>query len=170
MAFVVTPDALYKQLISKPQHFRLKRGERQFSAVVLCGFPFVGDRRTNSSMNVENGAFVLQITEHPHYRVPFGQGRIGLIFLVTLAVQQKSQIIRFKTASEMPGMFGISKGAKEYRRLVAAFKRIFAPQSFSEPTRSHQKPKSSIAPASISSAKLESGTTVHRMIAYCRRR
>ena len=38
-----------------------------------------------------NGKFVLQVTGHPDYGVPFGQDRIVPIFLATLAVQQKSQ-------------------------------------------------------------------------------
>ena len=70
-----------------------------------------------------NGHFVLQIAGHPDYGVPFGQDRIVPIFLATLAVQQKSQIIRFKSASEMLDIFGMSKGGKQYRRLIAAFER-----------------------------------------------
>jgi hypothetical protein len=73
---------------------------------------------------------VLQITGHPDHGVPFGQDRIVPIFLATLAVQQKSQTIRFKSASEMLETFGMSKGGKEYRRLVAAFERIFGATIF----------------------------------------
>ena len=47
------------------------------------------------------------------------------IFLATLAVQQKSRTIRFRTAAEMLESFGMHTGGKEYRRLVAAFERIF---------------------------------------------
>jgi len=52
------------------------------------------------------------------------------IFLATLAVRQKSQTIRFKTAAEMLETFGMHKGGKEYRRLVAAFERIFGATIF----------------------------------------
>ena len=48
-----------------------------------------------------NGQFVLQITGHPKFGVPFGQDRIVPIFLATLAVQQKSQVIRFRSAGAM---------------------------------------------------------------------
>jgi hypothetical protein len=54
----------------------------------------------------KNGSFVLQIIGHPDYGVPFGQDRIVPIFLATLAVQQKSQTIRFKSASGMLETFG----------------------------------------------------------------
>ncbi|MGB7760800.1 MAG: replication protein RepA [Bryobacteraceae bacterium] len=77
-----------------------------------------------------NGRFVLQLTGHPDYGVPFGQDRIVPIFLATLAVQQKSQVIRFRSASEMLGAFGMHKGGKEYRRLIGAFERIFGATMF----------------------------------------
>jgi hypothetical protein len=77
-----------------------------------------------------NGQFVLQLTGHPDFGVPFGQDRIVPIFLATLAVRQKSQTIRFKTAAEMLETFGMHKGGKEYRRLVSAFERIFGATMF----------------------------------------
>ena len=97
---------------------------------VLCGLPlrplppgqFMYERR--------NGNFILQITGHPDFGVPYGQDRIVPIFLATLAVQQKSQVIRFRSASEMLETFGMHKGGKEYRRLVAAFERIFGATIF----------------------------------------
>jgi hypothetical protein len=62
--------------------------------------------------------------------VPFGQDRIVPIFLATLAVQQKSPIVRFRSAGEMLEVFGMHKGGKEYRRLVSAFERIFGATIF----------------------------------------
>jgi hypothetical protein len=52
------------------------------------------------------------------------------IYLATLAVRQMSQTIRFRTAAEMLETFGLHKGGKEYRRLVAAFERIFGATIF----------------------------------------
>jgi hypothetical protein len=72
-----------------------------------------------------NGNFVLQITGHPNYGLPFGQARIVPIYLATLAVRQQSQTIRFRTAADMLETFGMHTGGKEYRRLVGAFERIF---------------------------------------------
>jgi len=51
-------------------------------------------------------------------------------YLATLAVRQQSQTIRFRTAAEMLETFGMHKGGKEYRRLVAAFERIFGATIF----------------------------------------
>jgi hypothetical protein len=52
------------------------------------------------------------------------------IFLATLAVRQKSQTIRFRSASGMLATFGLQKGGKEYRRLIASFERIFGATMF----------------------------------------
>jgi plasmid replication initiation protein len=97
---------------------------------VLCGLPVRKLREGELLYERRNGQFVLQVTGHPDFGVPFGQDRIVPIFLATLAVRQKSQVIRFKTASEMLETFGMHKGGKEYRRLVAAFERIFGATMF----------------------------------------
>ena len=52
------------------------------------------------------------------------------IYLATLAVQQKSQTVRFRSGSEMLETFGMQKGGKEYKRLVGAFERIFGATIF----------------------------------------
>jgi hypothetical protein len=59
------------------------------------------------------------------FGLPFGQDRLVPVFLATLAVRQQSQTIRFRSAGEMLDTSGMAKGGKEYRRLVAAFGRIF---------------------------------------------
>ena len=97
---------------------------------VLCGLPI---RRPPPSQRVyerRNGYFTLQITGHPDFGLPFGQDRLVPIFLATLAVRQRSQTIRFKSAAQMLDTFGMAKGGKEYRRLVLAFERIFGATIF----------------------------------------
>jgi hypothetical protein len=70
------------------------------------------------------------VTGHPEYGLPFGQDRIVPIFMATLAIRQQSQTIRFGTAAEMLETFGMQKGGKQYRRLVAAFERVFGSTIF----------------------------------------
>jgi hypothetical protein len=72
----------------------------------------------------------LQITGHPQFGLPFGQDRLVPIYLATLAVQQKSQTVRFRSGAEMLETFGMQKGGKEYKRLVGAFERIFGSTIF----------------------------------------
>jgi hypothetical protein len=115
---------------------RLKREQRNqnlcFSSrpFVLCGLPVRRLPADQLLYERRNGKFILQVTGHPDYGVPFGQDRIVPIFLATLAVQQKSQTIQFKSAAEMLATFGMSKGGKEYRRLVGAFERTFGATIF----------------------------------------
>ena len=102
----------------------------QFAPVRLCGLPVRRLPKEQLLYERRNGQFILQITGHPEFGVPFGQDRLVPIFLATLAVQQKSQTIRFRTAAEMLESFGMHTGGKEYRRLVAAFERIFGATIF----------------------------------------
>jgi hypothetical protein len=97
---------------------------------VLCGLPARKLPPGELLYTRRNGQFVLQVTGHPEFGVPFGQDRIVPIFLATLAVQQRSQTIRFRTAAHMLETFGMHNGGKEYRRLVAAFQRIFGATIF----------------------------------------
>lgn len=97
---------------------------------VLCGLPLRPLPKGQLLYERRNGNFVLQITGHPDFGVPFGQDRIVPISLATLAVRQKSQTIRFRSAGEMLDTFGMQKGGFEYRRLVAAFERIFGATMF----------------------------------------
>jgi len=97
---------------------------------VLCGLPLRRPARDQLLYERRNGSFVLQVTGHPDFGLPFGQDRLVPIFLATMAVRQQSQTIRFKSASVMLETFGMSKGDKEYRRLVAAFERIFGATMF----------------------------------------
>ena len=97
---------------------------------VLCGLPVRRLPKDQLLYERRNGKFVLQVTGHPEFGVPFGQDRLVPIFLATLAVQQKSQTIRFRTAAEMLETFGMQTGGKEYRRLVGAFERVFGATIF----------------------------------------
>jgi hypothetical protein len=70
------------------------------------------------------------LTGHLEFGLPFGQDRLVPIPLATMAVQQESQIVRFRSGAEMLDTFGMAKGGKEYRRLVAAFEWIFGATIF----------------------------------------
>jgi len=97
---------------------------------VLCGLPIRRPPTDQLLFERRNGKFTFQITGHPQFGLPFGQDRLVLIFLATLAVRQKSQTVRFRSAAEMLDTFGMAKGGKEYRRIVAAFERIFGATMF----------------------------------------
>lgn len=97
---------------------------------ILCGLPVRGLPPGELLYERKNGHFVLQVTGHPKFGVPYGQDRIVPIFLATLAIRQQSPIVKFRSAAEMLDTFGMHKGGKQYRRLVAAFERIFGATIF----------------------------------------
>jgi Plasmid encoded RepA protein len=97
---------------------------------ILCGLPIRRPPRDQLIYERRNGSFILQVTGHPEFGLPFGQDRLVPIFLATMAVKQQSPTIRFRSASILLDWFGLSKGGKEYRRLVGAFERIFGATIF----------------------------------------
>ena len=97
---------------------------------ILCGLPVRKPPPDQLLFERRNGNFLLQITGHPQFGLPFGQDRLVLIFLATLAVRQQSQVVRFRSAAEMLDCFGMAKGGKEYCRIVGAFERIFGATIF----------------------------------------
>ena len=97
---------------------------------VMCGLPVRKPSKGQLLFERNNGSFLLQVTGHPEFGLPYGQDRLVPIYLATLAVRQKSQTVRFRSGAEMLDTFGMSKGGKEYRRLVQAFERIFGATIF----------------------------------------
>lgn len=102
-------------------------GARPF---VLCGLPV---RRPPSGQLLyerRNGRFVLQVTGHPKYGLPWGQDRLVPIFLATLAIRQQRQTITFRSAAQMLDTFGLQQGGSQYRRLLDSFQRVFGATIF----------------------------------------
>jgi len=97
---------------------------------VLCGLPI--KRPANGVLLHErrNGQFLLQVTGHPTYGLPWGQDRLVPLFLATLAVRQQRRTITFSSALEMLGTFGMQQGGSQYRRLIGAFQRILGATIF----------------------------------------
>ena len=97
---------------------------------VLCGLPIKRPQPGELMHERRNGHFLLQVTGHPSYGLPWGQDRLVPIFLATLAVRQQSQRITFRSAAEMLETFGLQQGGTQYRNLVGAFQRIFGATIF----------------------------------------
>jgi hypothetical protein len=97
---------------------------------VLCGLPI---RRPGKGILLHerrNGHFLLQVTGHSGYGLPWGQDRLVPIFLATLAVRKQGRTISFRSAAEMLDAFGMQQGGSQYRRLIGAFQRIFGATIF----------------------------------------
>ena len=97
---------------------------------VLCGLPVKRPIPGCLLHERRNGPFVLQVTGHPSYGLPWGQDRLVPIFLATLAIRQRTSRITFDSAAEMLDAFGMQQGGSQYRRLVSAFQRVFGATIF----------------------------------------
>jgi hypothetical protein len=97
---------------------------------VLCGLPVRRPPAGSLLHERRNGHFVLQVTGHPSYGLPWGQDRLVPIFLATQAIRQRSPQITFESAAAMLDTFGMQQGGSQYRRLVASFQRIFGATIF----------------------------------------
>ena len=97
---------------------------------VLCGIPLRRPPRDQLAYLRRNGKFFLEITGHPRFGLPYGQDRLIPIWIATLALRQKSRVVRFKTASQILDFFHLSKDGRYYRRMVEGFRRIFAATIF----------------------------------------
>jgi hypothetical protein len=97
---------------------------------VLCGLPVKRPDVGCLLHERRNGQFVLQVTGHPSYGLPWGQDRLVPIFLATLATRQRTPRITFESAAQMLDTFALQQGGTQYRRLVGAFQRIFGATIF----------------------------------------
>jgi hypothetical protein len=108
---------------------------------VLCGIPLRRPPKDRLIHTRHNGKFFPEIAGHPTYGLPFGQDRLIPIWVATLAVQQKSRMVRFRSAAQMLDFFHLSKDGRHYRRIVHAFQRVFAATIFfgtdDQPDRQH---------------------------------
>lgn len=106
---------------------------------VLCGRPVKRPASGCLLHERRNGQFVLQVTGHPSYGLPWGQDRLVPTFLATLAIRQQTSRITFESAAQMLDAFGLQQGGSQYRRLVASFQRIFGATIFfgSDTQREH---------------------------------
>jgi hypothetical protein len=128
-----------KQSLRKIEAVHLVReqrdGRRQdlaFNArpFVLCGLPL---RRLPSDKLLytrRNGKFFLQVLGHPQFGLPYGQDRLIPIWVATIAVRQRSRVVRFGAASEILDFFRLFNDGKRYRRLMEGFQRVFGATMF----------------------------------------
>jgi hypothetical protein len=102
-------------------------GARPF---ILCGLPIRSLPKDTLKYSRRNGRFFLEIVGHPDYGVPFGQDRLVLLWLATVAIRQQSPVVRFGSAAEILIEWGMPTNGAHYRRLQDAFRRVFASTIF----------------------------------------
>src|SRR5262252_7464222 len=83
-------------------------------------------------LNYKKVKYLQSLLRKVHYEtpLPFGQDRLIPIWVATLALKQKSRIVRFQNAAEMLAFFRLQPDGFHYRRIEDGFKRIFASTIF----------------------------------------
>jgi len=101
--------------------------ERAYAArpFVLCGIPVRRPGSQTLEYSRQNGKFRLRVIGHPDYGLPFGQDRLLLIWIASMATWQKQREIRFRSAAAILETFRLPKDGRYYKRLIAGFERIF---------------------------------------------
>jgi Plasmid encoded RepA protein len=109
-----------------------RKQELAFNArpFVLCGLPLRRPPSDQLTHTRRNGKFLLQVIGHPQFGLPYGQDRLIPIWVATMAVRQRSRIVRFGTASEVLDFFHLFKDGKRYHRIMEGFQRMFAATIF----------------------------------------
>jgi len=109
-----------------------KRQELAFNArpFVLCGLPLRRPPSDQLTHTRRNGKFFLQVIGHPQFGLPYGQDRLIPIWVATMAIRQRSRMVRFVTASEVLDFFHLFKDGKRYHRIMEGFQRLFAATIF----------------------------------------
>ena len=97
---------------------------------VLCGLPLRRPPKDQPIYTRRNGNFLLEITAHPRFGLPYGQDRLIPIWLATLALHQKSCAVHFDSPSQLLDYFRLRKDGSQYRRMKVAFQRVFAATIF----------------------------------------
>ncbi|HTV54810.1 MAG TPA: replication protein RepA [Terriglobia bacterium] len=105
---------------------RDRKPEKAYSArpFVLCGIPVRRPAKHALEYSRQNGRFRLRVIGHPDYGLPFGQDRLLLIWIATMAVWQRTREVRFRSAAILEA-FDLPKDGRYYKRLIAGFERIF---------------------------------------------
>jgi hypothetical protein len=97
-------------------------GARPF---ILCGLPIRQLPSGTSKYSRRNGRFFLEVVGHPEFGVPFGQDRLILLWVATVAVRQKSPVVQFDSGAQILNEWGLQQNGSHYRRLAAGFRRVF---------------------------------------------
>jgi len=118
------------ELIRRQRENRTQEIAYNARPFVLCGLPLRQPPKDQLVYTRRNGNFLLEITAHPRFGLPYGQDRLIPIWLATLAHKQKARAIHFDNPTQLLDYFNLPKSGAQYRRIRAAFQRVFAATIF----------------------------------------
>src|ERR1700722_2748592 len=126
MEVIGNDDQLSAQKRRRVSAIELVRGERpggpplivNSRPFLLCGLPLKRPPAGTLVHRRRNGLFVLEVTGHPEYGLPFGQDRLIPLWVATKSARQNRQEIRFQTGAEILEELGLPQDGPHYRRIV----------------------------------------------------
>lgn len=118
------------QLVREQRDTRTQEVSYNARPFVLCGLPLRRPPADHLVYTRRNGSFVLEITAHPRFGLPYGQDRLVPIWMATLTLKQRSRTVHFESPTQLLDYFRLPKDGAQYRRVKAAFQRIFAATIF----------------------------------------
>ena len=118
------------QLVREQRDARTQEVSYNARPFVLCGLPLRQPPADQLLYTRRNGSFVLEITAHPRFGLPYGQDRLVPIWMATLTLKQRNRTVHFESPTQLLDYFRLPKDGAQYRRVKAAFQRIFAATIF----------------------------------------
>lgn len=118
------------QLVREQRENRKQTIAYQARPFVLCGLPLRRPPANQFIYTRRNGSFLLEITAHPRFGLPYGQDRLIPIWLATLAYTRKARTLHFDSPTQLLEYFHLPKDGAQYRRIRVAFERVFAATIF----------------------------------------
>ena len=118
------------QLVREQRDTRTQDVSYNARPFVLCGLPLRRPPTDQLVYTRHNGSFIVEITAHPRFGLPYGQDRLILIWMATLTLKQKSRVVHFESPTQLLDYFHLPKDGAQCRRIKAAFQRIFAATIF----------------------------------------
>jgi len=97
---------------------------------VLTGLPLKRPPKGVLKHERRNGEFVLQVTGHPDWGLPFAGDRLLPIAMATRAVKTNNPVITFDTGAEILREFDLPINGYHYKRLMEGFRRVFTSTMF----------------------------------------
>ncbi|MGO9270601.1 MAG: replication protein RepA [Terriglobia bacterium] len=118
------------QLVREQRQNHQQELAYQARPFVLCGIPLRRPPLHQFTHRRHSRKFFLEIIGHPQFGLPYGQDRLLPIWITTLALQQKSRVIRIRQGCPDPRLLQAAKRRSPHHRLAQGFQRLFAATIF----------------------------------------
>ncbi len=124
----ISPAAYPQNPLDFNNHVSSSTGDFLLGArpYIACSLPICRLPASCLQYRRRNGKFFLEIIGRPEYGVPFGQDRLVLFYLATLAIRQQSRTLSIPSFAAILAEWKIAPSGSYYQRLREAFQRVLS--------------------------------------------